>query len=41
MPFLPMFQYANLRGHKTGLEGFDPNVNVRIETWNLNEWRWA
>lgn len=41
MPFLPMFQYANLRGHKTGLEGFNPNVNVRIETWNLNEWRWA
>ncbi|PZX18763.1 peptide/nickel transport system substrate-binding protein [Palleronia aestuarii] len=41
LPFLPMFQYMNLRGHKTGLEGFDPNVNVRIETWNVAEWRWA
>ncbi|WP_274426891.1 peptide ABC transporter substrate-binding protein [Chelativorans sp. YIM 93263] len=41
LPFLPIFQYANLRGHKTGLEGFDPNVNVRIETWNVNEWRWT
>lgn len=41
LPFLPIFQYANLRGHKAGLEGFDPNVNVRIETWNVGEWRWA
>ncbi len=40
-PFLPIFQYANLRGHKTGLEGFQPNVNVRIETWNVADWRWA
>ncbi|APX26260.1 MULTISPECIES: peptide ABC transporter substrate-binding protein [Salipiger] len=41
LPFLPIFQYANLRGHKAGLEGFDPNVNVRIETWNVGEWRWV
>jgi peptide/nickel transport system substrate-binding protein len=40
-PFLPIFQYANLRGHKTGLQGFQPNVNVRIETWNVADWRWA
>ena len=40
-PFLPIFQYANLRGHKAGLEGFEPNVNVRIETWNVGQWRWA
>lgn len=41
LPFLPIFQYANLRGYKSGLEGFDPNVNVRIETWNVSEWRWT
>ena len=41
LPMLPIYQYANLRGHKTGLEGFEPNVNVRIETWNVNEWRWS
>lgn len=41
LPMLPIFQYSLLRGHRSGLEGFRPNVNVRIETWNVNEWRWA
>ena len=41
LPLLPLFQYATLRGHRAGLEGFQPNVNVRIETWNVSEWRWA
>lgn len=40
-PFLPIYQYARLRGHKTGLEGYEPNVNVRITTWNVGEWRWT
>ena len=40
-PFLPIFQYANLRGHKAGLEGYTPNVNLRITTWNVNTWKWA
>ena len=41
LPFLPLFQYANVRGYKTGLEGFEPNVNVRIESWNVNTWKWT
>ncbi|QIE57861.1 peptide ABC transporter substrate-binding protein [Pikeienuella piscinae] len=41
LPFLPIFQYANLRGHKDGLEGYTPNVNLRITTWNVNTWKWA
>lgn len=40
-PFLPIFQYANLRGHKTGLQGYTPNVNLRITTWNVNHWSWS
>lgn len=39
IPFVPIFQYANLRGHKANMEGFQPNVNVRIETWNVNQWK--
>ena len=41
LPLLPLFQYANLRGYREGLQGFEANVNVRIETWNVNTWRWA
>lgn len=41
LPFLPIFQYANLRGHKDGLEGYTPNVNLRITPWNVNTWKWA
>lgn len=41
LPFLPMFQYANPRGSKAGITGITPNVNVRIDTWNVRVWRWA
>jgi len=41
LPMLPLFQYAIAFGHKDGLQGFAPNVNNRIETWNVNRWRWA
>lgn len=41
LPFLPVFQYSNIRGHKAGLEGFEININTRIETWNVRQWYWA
>jgi peptide/nickel transport system substrate-binding protein len=41
LPLLPMFQYANVRGHKKGVQNVIPNVNVRIDSWNVNTWRWA
>lgn len=41
LPFLPIFQYANARGHKEGIEGITPNVNTRIDTWNARNWRWV
>jgi len=40
LPMLPIFQHAVIRGHKTGLAGFQPNINNRIETWNVRHWRW-
>jgi len=41
LPILPIFQYATAFGHRQGLQGFQPNVNNRIETWNVKTWRWA
>jgi len=38
LPFLPMFQYATVRGRKVGVEGFRPNINNRIDTWNIATW---
>lgn len=41
LPFLPIFQYANIRGSKSGVQGLVPNVNNRADTWNIRSWRWA
>lgn len=41
LPFLPIFQYANIRGYKTGIEGIEANINNRIDTWNVRSWRWS
>ncbi|PRH85326.1 ABC transporter substrate-binding protein [Labrys okinawensis] len=41
LPFLPMYQYATVRGRKKGVEGFRPNINNRIDSWNVNTWHWA
>lgn len=41
LPFLPLFQYAVVRGHKEEIENIRPNVNVRIDSWNVATWRRA
>ncbi|HEY0122016.1 MAG TPA: peptide ABC transporter substrate-binding protein [Rhizobium sp.] len=41
LPFLPLHQFTDLRGYKKGFEGMVPNVNVRIDSWNINTWKWA
>ena len=41
LPFLPLFQYVSVGGHKEGLTGYLPNVNVRIDSWNVGTWHWA
>ncbi len=40
LPLLPMFQYATVRGHKEGIKGIQPNINTRIDTWNVAEYYW-
>ena len=41
LPFLPIFQYATIRGWKQGVEGYEANINNRIDTWNVRSWRWV
>lgn len=41
LPFLPIYQYADVRGFKEGVNGFSPNVNVRIDSWNVADWYWS
>lgn len=41
LPFLPLFLYTAVYGHKEGLEGFEPNSNTRTESWHTASWYWA
>jgi peptide/nickel transport system substrate-binding protein len=41
LPFLPLFQYVRAEGTKLKLMGYAPNINVRINTWNVESWYWA
>ncbi|QUS36649.1 peptide ABC transporter substrate-binding protein [Falsirhodobacter algicola] len=38
LPFLPMFQYAVIKGRKDDVSGPASNVNNRIDTWNVRDW---
>ncbi len=40
LPFLPIFQYVLVEGTKAGLSGYQPNINTRLNAWNVNTWRW-
>ncbi len=39
LPFLPMFQYAVIKGWKSDVAGPGPNINDRIDTWNVRDWK--
>ncbi|HTH99790.1 MAG TPA: peptide ABC transporter substrate-binding protein [Acidisoma sp.] len=41
LPFLPIFQYSMIEGTKSNLVGYDPNVNVRSNCWNIRDWYWV
>ena len=41
LPMLPLFQYVQVEGRKSGLIGFVNNVNVLANTWNAGSWYWA
>jgi|SRR5690625_4260569 len=37
---LPLYQMVRVKGHKDGLNGFAPNVNVLSNAWNAGSWYW-
>ncbi|MCC7274203.1 MAG: peptide ABC transporter substrate-binding protein [Alphaproteobacteria bacterium] len=41
LPILPMFQSTTIEGVKSGLVGYQANVNLRANFWNVNTWYWA
>ena len=41
LAFLPQLQYSLIEGTKSRLLGYEPNINVRLNTWNIETWRWA
>ena len=41
LAILPLFQSFIAEGVKEGLQGFRPNINMSINSWNMREWYWA
>ena len=41
LAFLPQHQYVLVEGTKAKLLGYQANINVRLNTWNLAQWHWA
>ncbi|WP_374440658.1 peptide ABC transporter substrate-binding protein [Stella sp.] len=41
LPILPIYQWSMIEGVKSGLVGYQPNVNYRSNCWNINTWYWA
>jgi peptide/nickel transport system substrate-binding protein len=41
LAFLTQQQPSTIEGTKAGLVGYQPNGNVRLNTWNLEAWHWA
>jgi len=40
LPFLPQQQYAEIEGTKAHLLGYVPNINMRLNAWNVETWHW-
>jgi len=41
LPFLVQQQYVEIEGTKTNLKGYEPNINVLLNDWNLETWHWV
>ncbi len=41
LAFLPQHQYALIEGTKAKVKGYEPDINVRLNTWNLASWHWV
>ncbi|MFT3691185.1 peptide ABC transporter substrate-binding protein [Paenirhodobacter sp.] len=39
LPMLPIFQYAVVKGRKANVTGPVPNVNNRVDSWNIRTWK--
>jgi peptide/nickel transport system substrate-binding protein len=39
LPFLPLYQKARVAGFVSDLRGYQGNVNVRIDCWNIDVWK--
>ena len=41
LAFLPQHQYSLVEGTKGRLKGYQPDINVRLNTWNIATWHWV
>lgn len=41
LPILPIYQYSVIEGRKEDLQGYQPNIYARQNTWNLSTWFWS
>ncbi|HWK44481.1 MAG TPA: peptide ABC transporter substrate-binding protein [Stellaceae bacterium] len=41
LAILPIYRPSPVEGFKEGLMGYQPNVNVRSNCWNIETWYWA
>jgi peptide/nickel transport system substrate-binding protein len=41
LAFLPQHQYVRIEGTKSKLEGYEANINVRFNAWNIGDWKWV
>jgi len=40
LAILPLYRYQPVEGYREGLKGYQPNVNVRSNCWNIGSWYW-
>ncbi|MBE7202600.1 MAG: peptide ABC transporter substrate-binding protein, partial [Parafilimonas terrae] len=38
LPFMPIYQYTAVLGHKKSVQGYVHNANTRTESWNAAGW---
>ncbi|WOH63715.1 peptide ABC transporter substrate-binding protein [Bradyrhizobium sp. BWA-3-5] len=41
LPMLPLFHAPIIEGTKENLIGYEVNVNMTMQTWNIGSWYWA
>jgi peptide/nickel transport system substrate-binding protein len=41
LAILPLFQHYLAEGVREGLQGYRPNINININSWNMRAWYWS